>query len=66
VLFRSTKVHYVDINGETPQDTIGTVPASTNLPYEAYGSFKSLPAVYDLEMGITLRNGKPVVKVTGI
>lgn len=61
-----TKVHYVDLKGEVPKDTIGTVPASTNLPYSAYGEFKSLPAIYELEMGITLRGGKPVVQVTGV
>lgn len=61
-----TKVHYLDLETLKENDSAGMIPASVNLEYGEFSKFEQLPAVYELEFGFTLKNGKPVVKVTGM
>lgn len=64
-LIEGCKVHYVEQNFTSEENSIGAIPQNCIMPYEVFEGMKEVPGVYDANFSISLRGKKPTLKVTG-
>lgn len=59
------KVHYVEQEGKSEENTEGHIPAVANLPYASFDTLEAVPGLYDADISLKMTGRKPGLQVTG-
>lgn len=64
-IIEGCKVHYVEQNYTSDDNSKGAIPQAANLPFDVFEQLVEVPAIYDAAFSVSLRGKKPSLKVTG-